>query len=610
MRCDAARRLASSAFDDELIGSELDALERHRAGCDACAAHRERLQVLRRTLRYEPMGAIPDLVDPILAATVDRAAGPGVVPVRPRPAWWSVAAAFLVAAILGAALVEIVSRPRDVAHAFDLSAQVLVAQKEVAHLSTRFRVVERGWNPDVPRRDYTGTLQYRAPESLALRIHDRTEYPDGPWVRNDVDVVVAEDRAWSSGPAACPLEAQPGCSQPEPRVRLLTGREPFADAALAPLDVVVPVASFDRTSAPVVIGTRTIAGREARGVSVTVAQVGPLLDGFLGAGNWRALYPGDRAEVWLDDASLVPLALSVVATDSPERARWGANRGYHDVPGTTVLQISTTAIDGTRTSKWPEAPVGAIARDAGFVPATDGWKVPTGIPNGMRRYRAGDVVTDGGPAVEITSFTDGRAWVKIRTTREWTGSNLFGDLGPVVRRSDGASGTLYVDEQGSRVGVHGAGVDAVVTGSVSEAELRRVASTLGIRGRPVPRDWAEAASVDMAAARRAVPGLLVVRDRDEFATPGIRLLDGVVSFAYAGRGARGLLVSQSVGRTLSPPLDPDARAVAVRGTVARYSPETGVLEWVESGVVVSLRSQTLNLSELVPVAQAMIRAAR
>jgi hypothetical protein len=65
-------------------------------------------------------------------------------------------------------------------------------------------VVERGWLPAAAERRYAGTLAYRAPETLHLELRDRTRYPAGAWVRNDVELVIDEDRAWTRGPSGRP----------------------------------------------------------------------------------------------------------------------------------------------------------------------------------------------------------------------------------------------------------------------------------------------------------------------------------------------------------------------------------------------------------------------
>jgi hypothetical protein len=205
--------------------------------------------------------------------------------------------------------------------------------------------------------------------------------------------------------------------------------------------------------------------------------------------------------------------------------------------------------------------------------------------------------------VSVISFTDGRAWVVVRSTTAWPGGRLFGDPGGVVRRLDlGPAGVAYAAEDGSRVAVHGDSVDLVVAGSLAPADLRRVAASTGVVGKPVPDGWAEAATATFAEARRAVPHLLLPAALRGFGPPAVRVDGESVTVAYAGAGDRAFIVTEAPGRRLLPPLDPDARTVRVRRLDARWSPDRGELEWIEDGLVVTLRSSTLGLGELAGVA--------
>jgi hypothetical protein len=221
----------------------------------------------------------------------------------------------------------------------------------------------------------------------------------------------------------------------------------------------------------------------------------------------------------------------------------------------------------------------------------------------MRAYRSGTVSSAGAASVGVRTWTDGRSWVKLRVTHGWAGGALFGDLGDVVRRVRvGAAGVAYVGEQGDRVALHGRGVDAVVEGSVPVADLLAVAESLGIAGREVPASWAHAGADSLAVARTLVPELLVAPRLSGFRVPGVRVENGVVVLDYAGSGARAFRLTDAPGGTLVPPLDPDVRGVVVRGTVGRYQPASGELEWVEAGRTLSLRSTSLSLRELLGIA--------
>ncbi len=206
--------------------------------------------------------------------------------------------------------------------------------------------------------------------------------------------------------------------------------------------------------------------------------------------------------------------------------------------------------------------------------------------------------------VAATSWSDGRAWVKVRATESWSGRRLFGGLGEVVRVVILLGhGVGYVGEGGRKVAVHAPGVDLVVTGSVPAADLVRVAASLGVFGERVPDDWVEASTATLANARAALGRLLVLRGSKAYASPSMRGANGAGSVAYAGAGDRGFVLVQSPGTALAPPLDADVVGVRLRGRVARWTPDARTLEWVEGGQIVELRSRTLRLAELVEVAE-------
>jgi hypothetical protein len=311
---------------------------------------------------------------------------------------------------------------------------------------------------------------------------------------------------------------------------------------------------------------------------------------------------------------LVPLRFDVFPARGAERERWAAHRGYDDDPGEPVLAVALhhVRLGAAAPLDVADAPAGTTERPQGFrelpadqVPAP----VPAELPVGMAAYRAGVVETPSGPVVGVRTWTDGRAWLKVRATAEWSGGRLFGDPGTPVRAVDLPGGDVaYVGDGGRRVAVHGARTDAVVTGSVSTATLLRVVDSLGIDGEPVPATWAEAATATVAEARAAVPGVLVPKRVPGFAAPAIRVDGGVVTLAAAGPGDRGFELFEAHAAVLTPPVDPDVRGVRVRGTAGRFSPERGELEWLEDGLAIALRSRTLSLGELVRIAEDLRRA--
>src|SRR6266487_4175834 len=147
---------------------------------------------------------------------------------------------------------------------------------------------------------------------------------------------------------------------------------------------------------------------------------------------------GDRW--WMRAPRACPVeALRVVATAGAERDHWAASRGYHDTPGSALLELTLDHVALNRSlppGSFPSPTAGVAPEDDDFIdglPGTSTVPAPKWLPAGFRRYRDGIVATRGGPTVAVRTWTDGRAWVKVRATRDWPGGRLFGDLGQLVR---------------------------------------------------------------------------------------------------------------------------------------------------------------------------------
>ncbi len=595
MTHDDARLLISELMDWPLPPHDESALRDHLASCTECGAYQAMMQRVRATLRADAEGEAPDVLPAVLAA-LDRDS---------RLRWLTAAAVFVSAVVAGAAFIGLAGRTGRV-EAADVPGLVLEAQRGVDALTADLVVIERGWHPDVPERTYTGSISYRAPESLRLSLDDGTTYPSAAWVPNDTRLVSAPGSLWWLGPAPCPTEAQPGCTPAIPQTMAVVNAAPFPDAAPLPLDLVVPVASFAKGGAARVLGEQVVDGRSAIGIEATAAQLDPLLAGLFRAGNWRSFHPSDRVELWLDRDTLTPLALALFPGGSDDRVMWATRRGYDDDPGVPVLEVLWLDLEvGGVGDSFPAPPGTTVTADAGFrpTPVTAWDAVP---PDGLSEHVSGVQNPAGGTRTEIRSWSDGRAWLKVALTDEWKGTRLFGDLGDVVRavRTE-ESGVLYVSADGTRVGIHGAGRDLIVTGSFAGTELLTVAASVGVTGVEVPDGWREAGSSDLESAADALPGLLVPATVAEFGEPAVNVAGSVVTLAYAGSGNRAFLVVEATPGELSPPLEADVRSVDVRGTGGRYTPGRGTLEWVEGGLALTLRSASLTLDELVGIATGM-----
>lgn len=587
MGCEQTRPQLSAALDGDpdVDSAQLGA---HLRACPDCADFAARSQELRTALRLEALTSPPD----VAPAVVERL---GARRSAPRRFSVQVAAAFLAAFLVGAAVVASVGGDPLPIAAADLSTLVVEAQDDLQSMTAAITIIERG--AAAGERTLHGTLAYQAPESVGLLLRERSS-------EAELAFVVDGERAWTSGPCGRP------CTEPA-APQALEGREPFSSVLPAPLDLVLPVDGFALDNVSRTLRREPVQGRSALGVRVPASQLEALLAGLRMAGRLRDVHPADVVDLWLDARTLVPLRLTVAAGEGEERRLWTARHGYTERPGAVYLEVELRDLavnSAVPRAQFPPAPAEAEWQNAGFVPdkasAVDA-PAPTWLPDGMAELRAGWVQTPKGPRVAVRTWSDGRAWLQLRATREWTGQRLFGDLGEAVRPTDlGDAGLGYTDPGGQRLALHAEGADVVLLGSVAAADLRRVAATLGLVGQAVPADWAEATAGTVAGARGALPGLLLPPDGrlEGFGTPAVRVADNVVTLTYVGPGSRMVVLTQAPGDRLSPPLGADVTAVEVRGRTGRRTPSRQELEWAEEGLVISLRSASVGGDELLAIA--------
>lgn len=565
MVCDDVRAAVSAALDG---AGEFD--EAHLAACEECRRFERGVRRLRSAVRFEVIDAPPDLAGRVLAA-ID---GPTPTAPRHRPQprrLVPAVAAFVAGAVAGAVFVW-PADPGDGVAAATLAGRIVAAQDDVASLTAEVTVIEH--HPDRVR---TGVLRYRAPDHLELRL--------GP------TVLEAGDGAWRLANADGSVLAK-------------AGLEPFSSDGPVPLDLVLPASGFVGADPPAVLGTRAFGSRTAVGVQVPAAQVNALLAGLRPGGDGREVHPTDVVDLWLDERHLVPLGVVVRAADGPDRARWAARRGYEEDAGAVIVEarFDDVRLNDARTVDDLAPPDTAGAPDGGFRPGRADVPEPGWLPPGMADHASGTVGD-----VAVRTWTDGRAWVKVRATDAWTGSRLFGGIGDVVRAVPLGRGIGYVAEDGTTVAVHGDAVDLVVSGSLAPEDLRRVGASLGVVGRPVPSTWAEHSTADLADLARVAPGHLLVPADAWPGPPAVRLDGRTAVLVYAGPGDRAVVLASREDASLSPPFDPDATGVVVRDRVGRWSPSRGELEWVEDGRLWTLRSTTVGLPELVALAGRMER---
>jgi anti-sigma factor RsiW len=149
-RCDQARRLFGSYWDDEVTQAEREWLESHLAGCPGC---RQQYEQLARTL--ETVGSLPrtdvaaDLPERALQAARRATAAPDRIAVAPaRPAWIPVTAAAALFLLGASSLLPWLGTP---------AGQRLFAQRE-SHQTTEPKLVALKGTPAPPTTGATATL--------------------------------------------------------------------------------------------------------------------------------------------------------------------------------------------------------------------------------------------------------------------------------------------------------------------------------------------------------------------------------------------------------------------------------------------------------------------
>ena len=639
MRCEVAERELSSRLDGEADRRTQRSLDEHVQTCPRCRAFEARIGRIHELARVQPAGPVPDLV-PAIMAQVRRQRSPrrgAVITLRrPSPVWGRYAAAFVAGAVAAALLLgglPLIRRAPSPALAAEIPGRVAEASRQAETYRATFRVEERNFHPAVPVRRFTAEITFRAPEEFRAEVRDLTRYPAGQWPRNHLVLVLDGERWQVEGPVTCPREALPVCPLEGRERRAVRGREPFDNDTPPPTDVVVPVRTLAGSDRVRVAGEGDVLDRRVVVVELPYRDATPLFAYLHAAGTWRPFYPLDLVRVSLDAETWFPLAYEVWPSATPERRLWSVRNG---LPGegadAPVFRAEAASFTESVPRTWRPTPLPVAPRDQGFreVPLESltqrGLLIPTDLA-GLRPYRAGRFVLGGRPSDEILlSYTQGLTWLKLRETRRWRRSEVFG-LGPLaapVRLRGG--GVAYYEPAtsslGRRLSIHARGWDLYLESNLPRDDLLRVAASLPITGRPVPRRWTvqrwpggvvrEQVSIDRAVAE--APYLLLPRSLPDGFRPWLAQLvrEGPrtsVTVYYRRPGTEldgiGIRLHQAPGTPLPPPMDPDVLAVEVRGILGRYSPVRGELEWVEDGVYRSVGGTALDLAGLLKVAESL-----
>jgi hypothetical protein len=242
----------------------------------------------------------------------------------------------------------------------------------------------------------------------------------------------------------------------------------------------------------------------------------------------------------------------------------------------------------------PDAP------SRGFVDASVDVPTPA-IGEGYEIHRSGFWQLGEGGRVEVMSWSDGRNWLMIEATGDWTEPRLFGLSSPFAQPIDIGEGSVgYLSPTGDAVAIHTDDLELVVSGTLPRELLIEAAASIDVSGLPVPGDWIQASNVEVAA----LPEGTLIPDVDGWAMVGRVDVDGT-EILLQGGGARTVLITQKTGSGLDAPIGPDLVAVELRGVIGRHQASTGTLEWVEDGQVIQMTSKTVGMDVLLDLAASM-----
>lgn len=610
LACSVARGDLSARLDGELEESRAEIVDAHLGTCSRCRRFERDLSSVRRALRAGPAEEIPDL-GPRIMREVRR---PDSIPERMWTARLRAAAVGAVAAgLLVAGSLPFTRGTVNQASASEVVRELQAAGRGLIAYGATFEMMERGWHPQVPTRNFDVEVRFRAPEKFYLEVNDRTTYPStDPWPNNDV-TLISDGGSWSlTQPSACPVEVLPGCIPGGRMTTSVTDRTPFDGSTPLPTDLVVPLQSVVDSDGIEVLGTGSTLGREFTRIRLPYRQAAPLVASVQQGGMWRALHPGDLVSIDLDRSSWFPLSIQVYATDTEERRAWARRRGFRDAPGALLLSVRATSFTERPNGSFEPRITGA-SRSGGFIPG------PVTIPEPADTAGLG-MLTEGTVGERsISVYSNGLAWLKVSADR--SPPSLATARAEEVRLNDGSIAYYLPASGGSarRIDLFGSGEHLSLETNLDREELLRIASSTGFTAdalpdpiRLSPRLGVSRVDLDdLPATLRRPPGL----------PPGYGAVSATRSIARGAPSSLTIsyrrmqsdlddvgirLLSTSPVKRLVPP-STEFVEVLVDGISARWSAERGELEWLDGRVYRSILAPSFDLPTVLEIARAVSR---
>jgi hypothetical protein len=602
-----------------------DAADRHLPTCAECSAFEANAWRLRESVRFGVAAAVPDLVDPIMAAVrkESQRSRPELRPVkapleRRRRSVAPVLAAALAGAIIGSVVTGgfLAPRPSPLAGA-DVARGVTAAAGNVQNFSASFVVAEYDFRPEIPVREFTVDVAFSAPERLRLDVGDHSVYPSGSWTPNDLSLVVNGSRSSSEGVTT-------GAA--------VKDRAPFSSSTPLPTDLVVPVSTLGQVDGLRALGRDRVEGRPAVRVDLSFARAAPLFPWLELGGEWRPFFPQDRVVLELDARTYLPLRYSVFPSADPLRRGWERAHGLPDEsPSQPVLTVSLESFDRGRppggTFKVADVPGAASSEGAkaltSLLDAQEEADFHLVVPPDRAElgfYRA--ALMHGGDAGSVLlTFADGLTYLKVQESATWGGTEPFGDVAPTAEQvalpNDGVA--LFEPSTptlGRRLSIHADTLDLYLETNLPRRELLRIAAALPVRGLPLGRAVETTERVSLSAAQAELPfGALLPAELPAGYELGSAQLERIgaspsaltVYFQQRSSSLAGqtLRIHEEEASALPPASSARQSIVEVRGNRGRYTPDRHELEWIQDGVYVAIDGPELELPDLLAIADTL-----
>jgi hypothetical protein len=595
--CHSVRPELSARLDGEHDPSLGPLIDVHVRTCRNCRSHAARVEQARKAVRLQRADLVPDLSEGILAEVASRGAR-----ARRRDdlmSWLRIGA---VAALVGALVVLASSLPftdsqPSSAAAGEIVARVRAAARSLGTYRATYRIVERNFAPEVPRRTFLARVWFSAPERFRLQVRDLTAYPGPEWTSNDVDLFATPHRWWIEEPTSCPAELGGRCPyNGEREIRSVVARQPFDGTTALPTDAVVPLETLATSDGFSVLGRRRIAGRPADLVTLPLRRAVPLVTALQPGGAWRSFYPQDRVEIWVDSETLFPLRVDVLTSEGSGRRAWSRENGYRDEPGELLLQIRASSFEDPSLSPrdfMPPETLG-VARNGGFDgqlrPESLDWMTPTEL-FGLRTYRAGAVGHS-----HVTAYERGMTWLKVTGERANSDYPTFAEEVSL----DGGGVGYYQPANGllkRSIDLFGKNRHVRVESNLARDRMLAVASSIPMRARTLPEVIESGRGLSV---RRLEPGSaerIAFAQMPRFLPSGYEQSAALLSRSGANRtltilyrqpeaeyGGDGIRITASPQVKVLPPTAEDTVGVRLGSLEGRWLPQRGELEWIKSGI--------------------------